>query len=115
MGNRSRQLQLGLDDLLGDLHHARRQGDLGRLALLLYCEVRRWARQAGQEELAEHSSELITHAPYGSRAAFLSMADDIIVELSNARPLVSAAVLVPRPEVGVADLFNNDGRDKQPG
>jgi hypothetical protein len=51
------QLQLGLEDLLGDLRYARRRGDLGRLALLLYCDVRRWARLAGEEELAEHSSE----------------------------------------------------------
>ena len=53
-------LQLGLDDLLADLRHARRGGDLGRLALLAYCEVRRLARKAGEPELAARSSRLIT-------------------------------------------------------
>jgi hypothetical protein len=82
----SSQLQLGLEDLLGDLRYARRSGDLGRLALLLYCEVRRWAHLAGEEELAEHSSELITHCPHASRDEFLTHVDDLIVKLEKARP-----------------------------
>jgi hypothetical protein len=59
----SRQLQLGLDDLLGDLRYARRSVDLGRLALLSYCEVRRWARLAGDEDLAAQAAAMITRAP----------------------------------------------------
>jgi len=82
----SLQLQLGLEDLLDDLRCARKSGDLGRLALLLYCEVRRWARLAGEQELAEHSSELITHCPHASREEFLTQVDDLIVELEKARP-----------------------------
>ncbi|MDO9074014.1 MAG: hypothetical protein Q7U73_12180 [Rubrivivax sp.] len=78
-------LQLGLEDLLGDLHHARRTRDLGRLAWLAYCEVRRWARMAGEHALAEHSSELITHAPHTSREAFLAEVDELIFELELAR------------------------------
>jgi hypothetical protein len=77
------QLQLGLEDLLGDLRHARRRGDLGRLALLLYCEVRRWARLADEQALAEHSSELITNCPHASREAFLTQVDELILELEN--------------------------------
>ena len=50
MGTLSLNLQLGLDDLLGDLRQ-RRSGDLGRLALISYCEVRRWARLAGYDGL----------------------------------------------------------------
>ena len=76
-------LQLGLEDLLGDLHHARRSGDLGRLAWLAYCEVRRWARQAGNLGLAEHSSELITRCPHFSRQQFLCEMDGIIYELEQ--------------------------------
>lgn len=79
-------LQLGLDDLLGDLRHARRTGDLGRLALLSYCEVRRWARMAGDVGLAEHSAELITHGPHASREEFLAHVDDLIGELERVRP-----------------------------
>jgi hypothetical protein len=84
-------LQLGLEDLLGDLQHARRRGDLGRLALLAYCEVRRWARLAGEGALAEHSSELITHCPHASRAEFLTQVDELIIELEQARSRLPAA------------------------
>ena len=87
MSASSLQLQLGLEDLLGDLRYARRNGDLGRLALLLYCEVRRWARLAGEQELAEHSSELITHCPHASREEFLTQVDDLIVELEKVQAL----------------------------
>lgn len=82
---RSVPLQLGLEDLLGDLHHARRSLDLGRLAWLAYCEVRRWARMAGEEALAEHSSALITNSPHASREAFLAEVDVLIFELEQAR------------------------------
>jgi hypothetical protein len=78
-------LQLGLEDLLGDLRHARKSGDLGRLALLSYCEVRRWARLAGEQALAEHSAGLITQAPLTSRDEFLSHVDGLILELEQAR------------------------------
>jgi hypothetical protein len=76
-------LQLGLEDLLADLRHARRSGDLGRLALLAYCEVRRWAREAGNALLAEHASELITGSPPVSREAFLAYIDKLILELED--------------------------------
>jgi len=81
----SQHLQLGLDDLLGDLRYARRSVNLGRLALLSYCEVRRWARMAGDQELAAQSSELITRAPYANREEFLAQVDELIVELEKAR------------------------------
>lgn len=85
MSTSSRQLQLGLDDLLGDLRFARRRGDLGRLALLSYCEVRRWARMAGYQELAEHSSEMVTNPLPASREVFLARIDSLIEELEHAR------------------------------
>ena len=78
-------LQLGLEDLLGDLRHARKRGDLGRLALLAYCEVRRWARLAGEQQLAERSAGLITQAPLTSRDEFLTHMDVLILELEQAR------------------------------
>ncbi len=87
---RSLQLQLGLEDLLGDLHHARRSLDLGRLAWLAYCEVRRWARMAGEEALAERSSDLITHAPHTSREAFLAEVDALIAALEQLRQQLQA-------------------------
>ena len=78
-------LQLGLEDLLADLRQARRQVDLGRLALISYCEVRRWARDAGEPELAELSSEMISSSPHASKQAFLAHIDHLIFELERAR------------------------------
>ena len=77
--------QWGLDDLLADLHHARKRGDLGRLAFVSYCDVRRWAREAGRHVLAEQASRLITESPHQSRDDFLVQIDQLIHELENLR------------------------------
>jgi hypothetical protein len=74
-------LRSSLEDLLGDLWHARRRGDLGRLALLLYCEVRRWARQAGEQALAQQASALMVDGPSASREEYLARVDRMISEL----------------------------------
>lgn len=84
-------LQLSLEDLLADLHHARRSGDLGRLALVAYCEVRRWARKAGEHDLAEHAAAMITATPHASRDAFLQQVDALIGELEQVRMLPAGA------------------------
>ena len=81
----STSLRNGLEDILGDLWFARKNEDLGRLALLAYCEVRRWAREAGELELASHSSELINNCPYARRDEFLAAVDGLIIELAQAR------------------------------
>jgi hypothetical protein len=81
----SPNLRLDLEDVLGDLHYARREGDLGRLALLTYCEVRRWARLAHAEELAQHASDLVARHPHPSREAFLTLVDEMIDELEQIR------------------------------
>jgi hypothetical protein len=82
-------LQIGLEDLLADLRHARRQNDLGRLALLAYCEVRRWARETGNEVLAKQASDLITGSPHVSRGVFLDHIDDLILELEAVAPMAA--------------------------
>lgn len=76
-------MRLGLEDLAGDLVYARRKADLGRLALICYCDIRHWARLAGEHRLAELSSTLITEQPAGSRNEFLGRVDDVIVELEH--------------------------------
>lgn len=78
-------IRLTLDDVLGEMQHARREGDLGRLALLAYCEVRRWARVAGEQALAEHSTALFTECPHVTRGEFLGKVDALIDELEDAR------------------------------
>jgi len=78
-------LQLSLDDLLAELQHARRRGDLGRLALIAYCDVRRWARRAGERSLADRSAAMFTEQPHASREAFLEQVDSLVFELEQAR------------------------------
>ncbi|WP_169804781.1 hypothetical protein [Hydrogenophaga taeniospiralis] len=82
----------GLEDLLGDLQYARRSGDMGRLALLAYCEVRRWARQAGEQALAERSTELITNSPHTSREEFMEQVDELIGELEKVHTRIASAL-----------------------
>jgi len=77
--------QWGLDDLLADLQHARKRGDLGRLAFVSYCDVRRWAREAGRSVLAEQATRLITESPHQSREDFLSQIDALILALESLR------------------------------
>ena len=78
-------LQLQLEDVLAGLQHARRTNDLGRLALLTYCEVRRWARWAQRDALAERASDVITRLPHPSRSEFLKIVDEVITELEQIR------------------------------
>lgn len=92
----TRNLQLRLEELLADLRQARGRDDLGRLALVAYCEVRRWARDAGAFVLAEHASELITGSPHASREAFLVRIDNLIHELEEVLPFVARPGSDPR-------------------
>ena len=78
-------LQLGLDDLLADMRQSRKHGDLGRLAFIAYCEVRRWARAAGEVELEDRSSRVIIDSPHDSREAFLAHMDELIQALELLR------------------------------
>jgi len=98
-------LQLSLDDLLAELQHARRRGDLGRLALIAYCDVWRWARRAGERSLADHSAAMFTEQPHASREAFLEQVDSLVFELEQVRSRFLVAVpastyrvsMLPRP------------------
>jgi hypothetical protein len=88
--------QWGLDDLLADLQHARKRGDLGRLAFVSYCDVRRWAREAGRSVLADQATRVITDSPHQSRDDFLNQVDGLIQALEALRepepePLPNAA------------------------
>lgn len=74
-------IQLGLEDLLADLHHARRNKELGRLALLAYCEVRGWARQAGKPDIADSATRMFTENPCVSKDEFLAKVDRLIATL----------------------------------
>lgn len=84
MNTQPAPLQLSLEDLLGDLQHARRHEDMSRLALLAYCEVRRWARQAGENDLADRSAALVTRSPQATREQFMTEVDELIGQLQQA-------------------------------
>ncbi len=87
----SHSIQLALEDLLADLHHARRQSDLGRLALLAYCEVRGWARRAGMPDIADWVTRMFTENPCVSRDEFLAKIDTLIAALErHQRPSASS-------------------------
>lgn len=76
-------LRLDLEDVLGSLMHARRNDDLGRLALLTYWDVRRWARIAHRDALAARASDVVLNQPHPDRAAFLAIIDTVIDELKR--------------------------------
>ena len=83
--NMTNSISLGLEDLLEDLQQARWSGDLGKLALIAYCDVRCWARQAGEFGVAERSTVMFTEQPHSSREAFLDQIDQLLAELLRAR------------------------------
>lgn len=74
-------IQCALEDLLAELHFARRNNQLGRLALLAYCEVKGWARKAGYSELADAALRMFAESPCVSKDAFLRGIDDLIAML----------------------------------
>jgi len=97
-----RSLQLALEDVLAALWHARRAGDVGRLAHVGYSEVQRWARARRDEVLMARSRALLTECPYPSRDEFMFAIDRLIAEVEHAHvQLVShdraSPGLVPSP------------------
>lgn len=78
-------LLLDLDDVLGNLQHARREGDLGRLALLTYWEAGKWARRARRDALAQRARDVMIQDPHPDKTAFLTVVDDVIRELERIR------------------------------
>ncbi|WP_157730721.1 hypothetical protein [Variovorax sp. HW608] len=73
-----------LEDLAAEIGHARRHMDLGHLAALCYCEVRPWARYAGESRLADLSWRLAIQPLPLDRAEFLAQIDGLIEELEEA-------------------------------
>ena len=77
------RLRLCLEDVLGDLWAARRREDLGRLALVVHCDLRRWARAAKQDLLAARCQDLVLSCPQRTREEFLERIDLLIREAEN--------------------------------
>ena len=72
-----------LEDLAAEIGDARRRMDLGHLAALCYCEIRPWARRAGERRLADLSWRLSMQPLPLDRAAFLAQIDRLIEELEQ--------------------------------
>jgi hypothetical protein len=97
--------RLALEDVLAALWHARRLGDVGRLAHVGYCEVQRWARARRDDVLTAHARALLTDCPYSSRQEFMFAIDRLIAEVelahvqlvSHNRDPVSFVRLCPSP------------------
>jgi hypothetical protein len=76
--------RLALQDVLAALWHARRAGDVGRLAQLGDCEVQRWARARCDDVLTAHARALLTDCPYRNREEFMFTIDRLIDEVEYA-------------------------------
>ena len=76
--------QLALEDVLGALWHARRDGDIGRLVHVGYGELQRWARARRDALLMAHARALLTDCPYRNREDFMSAVDGLIAEVEHA-------------------------------
>lgn len=79
--HKSINIQLTLEDLLADLNYARKHDQLGRLALLAYCDLKGWARQAGKPELADMAMRMFSENPRLSKDGFLQSIDQLIAIL----------------------------------
>lgn len=100
----SLNIQLGLEDLLANLHYARKHDQLGRLALLAYCEVKGWARRAGKPDVADTALRMFSDNPCPSKQEFLKGIDQLIAtlelhesEYARHNPRYARAAVAPRP------------------
>jgi hypothetical protein len=76
---------LSLHDLVSDIELARRTGDLPRLILLCYCELRPWGHRAHERRLPAHAPALFSECPYTDRESFLAGFDTVILEARQVR------------------------------
>ncbi|MDM0078850.1 hypothetical protein QTH90_30900 [Variovorax sp. J2P1-59] len=76
-------LRLRLEDLGAEIAYARREADLANLAAICYCEVRSWARCAGEKQVADLAWDLCIQAPPLNKVAFLGQIDRLIAELEE--------------------------------
>ena len=75
--------QFALQNLLEDLQIARENQQLGKLALLAYCDVKRWARQAGRTDVAEQAFRMFSERASISKDDFLREIDAMVGALQE--------------------------------
>lgn len=94
-------IQLGLKDLLADLQFARKNDELGRLALLAHCDVKGWARRAGKADVADKALQMFSGTPAGKKAEFLHGIDELIATLALHLRQYQQASALPRQNAPV--------------
>lgn len=99
------QLRDRLEDLAAEIGHARKGMELGHLAALCFCEVRPWARRAGEGRLADLSWRLSIQPLPIDRRAFLMQIDRLIEELEQ---------ICTRAGIGMAAATLRQARTEQP-
>lgn len=94
--NHPKNTHLLLKDLLADLHFARKHEQLGRLALLAFCDVKRWARLAGKHEVADTALRMFSSIPCINKVDFLQSIDKLIemLELHDQQYHLGDVVLI---------------------
>ena len=85
------KLRLSLEDVLADLWNARRKEDFARLSFVIYWDLRRWARVAGEELLAQRSEELLLNCPHAGRQEFVLAIDRLIGDAEQVHAKLSPA------------------------
>lgn len=65
-------------ELVADLLFARECEQLGKLALLAYCDVKRWARETGRSDVAEMSVRLVSESASMDKQTFLRGIDGLL-------------------------------------
>jgi hypothetical protein len=88
--NTSADLQFALEDLLAQLWHTRRTGDLGKLAHQSFAEVHRWGRTAEHSPLVHRARDLLVRCPYQSREDLVWAIDQLIAEVEFAHSQLMA-------------------------
>jgi hypothetical protein len=74
-------LAFALEDLLADLRFCRRNEQVGRLAFLAFCDVKAWARSAGNADVAHTVHQMFLETPYRNKNGFLAEIDNLISTL----------------------------------
>jgi len=78
----SNDIQLELEDLLANMRFARKHNELGRLALLAYCEVKGWARRAGKPDVADKALQMFSQCPHLTKQEFIEDINSLIARLA---------------------------------
>jgi hypothetical protein len=76
---------LWLEDLLGELHDARRRDDLGQMVALATLGASRWASAVGDRQMLRQTARLQAAVPFERRQDLIDAVDELVFWLEVAR------------------------------